>query len=147
MKILGIRIGENYTDVKNLRYGSIMIMTDQDVDGSHIKGLIINFIHTFWPSLIKINGFLKQFITPIIKASKGNEIYSFYTLPEYKQWVEKRNKNIKGFKIKYYKGLGTSTSKEAQEYFSNIDKHRIDFDYTNDIDDESIDMAFNKKKN
>ena len=84
MKILGIRIGENYTDVKNLRYGSIMIMTDQDVDGSHIKGLIINFIHTFWPSLIKINGFLKQFITPIIKASKGNEIYSFYTLPEYK---------------------------------------------------------------
>ena len=146
MKILGIRIGENYTDVKNLRYGSIMIMTDQDVDGSHIKGLIINFIHTFWPSLIKINGFLKQFITPIIKASKGNEIYSFYTLPEYKQWVEKRNKNIKGFKIKYYKGLGTSTSKEAQEYFSNIDKHRIDFDYTNDIDDESIDMAFNKKK-
>jgi DNA topoisomerase-2 len=147
MKILGIRIGENYTDVKNLRYGSIMIMTDQDVDGSHIKGLIINFIHTFWPSLIKINGFLKQFITPIIKASKGNEIYSFYTLPEYKQWVEKRNKNIKGFKIKYYKGLGTSTSKEAQEYFSNIDKHRIYFDYTNDIDDESIDMAFNKKKN
>ena len=146
MKILGIRIGENYTDVKNLRYGSIMIMTDQDVDGSHIKGLIINFIHTFWPSLIKINGFLKQFITPIIKASKGNEIYSFYTLPEYKQWVEKRNKNIKGFKIKYYKGLGTSTSKEAQEYFSNIDKHRIYFDYTNDIDDESIDMAFNKKK-
>ena len=47
MKILGIRIGESYTDVKYLRYGSIMIMTDQDVDGSHIKGLIINFIHTF----------------------------------------------------------------------------------------------------
>ena len=53
MKILGIKIGETYTDVKNLRYGSILIMTDQDVDGSHIKGLIINFIHTFWPSLIK----------------------------------------------------------------------------------------------
>ena len=47
MKILGIRIGESYTDVKNLRYGSIMIMIDQDVDGNHIKGLIINFIHSF----------------------------------------------------------------------------------------------------
>ncbi len=146
MKILGIRIGENYTDVKSLRYGSIMIMTDQDVDGSHIKGLIINFIHTFWPSLIKLNGFMKEFITPIIKATKGNEIYSFYTLPEYKEWVEKRNKNLKGFKIKYYKGLGTSTSKEAQEYFSNIERHRINFDYNDDKDDESIDMAFNKKK-
>ena len=47
MKILGIRIWESYTDVKNLRYCSIMIMIDQDVDGSNIKGLIINFIHTF----------------------------------------------------------------------------------------------------
>ena len=89
---------------------------------------------------------MKQFITPIIKATKGNEIYSFYTLPEYKEWVEKRNKNLKGFKIKYYKGLGTSTSKEAQEYFSNIERHRINFDYNDDKDDESIDMAFNKKK-
>ena len=53
MKILGIRIGESYIDVKNLRYGSIMIMIDQDVDGSHIKGLIINFIHTFLNKQIK----------------------------------------------------------------------------------------------
>ena len=125
MKILGIKIGESYTDVKNLRYGSILIMTDQDVDGSHIKGLIINFIHTFWPSLIKLNGFVRQFITPILKASKGKEVISFYTIPEYK---------------------GTSSNKEAQEYFANIQRHRIDFEYQSEKDDESIDMAFNKKK-
>ena len=53
---------------------------------------------------------------------------------------EKRNKNIKVFKIKYYKGLGTSTSKEAKEYFSNIEHHGIDFDYNDEKDDESIDM-------
>jgi DNA topoisomerase-2 len=47
-----------------------MIMSDQDTDGSHIKGLLINFIHTFWPNLIKMNGFLKCFITPILKTSK-----------------------------------------------------------------------------
>ena len=146
MKILGIKIGENYTDVKNLRYGSILIMTDQDVDGSHIKGLIINFIHTFWPSLIKINGFVRQFITPILKATKGSEVHSFYTIPEYKKWLESKGGKIKGYKIKYYKGLGTSTNKEAQEYFSNIQRHRIDFEYTGAPDDESIDMAFNKKK-
>ena len=146
MKILGIKIGESYTDVKNLRYGSILIMTDQDVDGSHIKGLIINFIHTFWPSLIKLNGFVRQFITPILKASKGKEVISFYTIPEYKKWVEEKGKKIKGWKIKYYKGLGTSSNKEAQEYFANIQRHRIDFEYQSEKDDESIDMAFNKKK-
>ena len=146
MKILGIKIGETYTDVKNLRYGSILIMTDQDVDGSHIKGLIINFIHTFWPSLIKLNGFVRQFITPILKATKGKEVLSFYTIPEYKKWLESKGKRVKGWKIKYYKGLGTSSNKEAQEYFANIQRHRIDFEYKNEKDDESIDMAFNKKK-
>ena len=56
-------------DLQSLRYGSIMIMTDQDHDGSHIKGLLINFIHFFWPDLImRHKEFLKEFITPIIKV-------------------------------------------------------------------------------
>lgn len=46
-------------------------MSDQDTDGSHIKGLVVNFIHYFWPSLFKMRHFLKQFITPLLKASKG----------------------------------------------------------------------------
>jgi len=48
---LGLQIGKVYSDVHALRYGSVMIMADQDNDGSHIKGLFINFIQTFWPSL------------------------------------------------------------------------------------------------
>lgn len=71
---MGLYMGADYKDLKSLRYGSIMIMTDQDHDGSHIKGLLINFIHHFWPSLIKNHhGFLKEFITPIIKVTRGNE--------------------------------------------------------------------------
>ena len=46
-----------------------MIMTDQDHDGSHIKGLIMNYFHTFYPSLLRVPGFLIEFITPVIKAS------------------------------------------------------------------------------
>jgi len=80
---MGLYIGKVYTDVNELRYGSIMIMTDQDHDGPHIKGLIINFIHHFWPSLLKIRGFLREFITPIIKASKGRDSKSFFTLADY----------------------------------------------------------------
>lgn len=57
-----------YTDVKQLRYGHLMIMTDQDHDGSHIKGLIMNYFHSFYPSLMQLPGFLIEFITPVIKV-------------------------------------------------------------------------------
>ena len=70
-QILGLQQGKDYTDAnarKGLRYGHLMIMADQDHDGSHIKGLLINFIHHFWPSLMQIPGFLQQFITPIVKV-------------------------------------------------------------------------------
>ncbi|CAL5372287.1 unnamed protein product [Camellia sinensis] len=58
---------KQYDSVKTLTYGHLRIMTDQDHDGSHIKGLLINFIHSFWPSLLKIPSFLVESITPIVK--------------------------------------------------------------------------------
>jgi DNA topoisomerase-2 len=59
---------QSYDSTKQLRYGHLMIMTDQDHDGSHIKGLIMNFLHHFYPSLLKVNGFVQEFITPIVKV-------------------------------------------------------------------------------
>ena len=53
---------------KKLRYGKVMLMTDQDHDGSHIKGLFFNMLHWYWPELIKKNGFVCEFVTPLIKA-------------------------------------------------------------------------------
>ena len=143
IQIMGLKPHTEYSDVKQLRYGSIMIMTDQDHDGSHIKGLIINFIHTFWPSLLKVEGFVTEFITPIVKVSKGRENKSFFSTPEYEEWKEGRE--LKGWKIKYYKGLGTSTSEEAREYFGNIDLHRKNFLYKGPEDDKAIVMAFGKQ--
>lgn len=88
LKIIGLQIGKVYEDLKSLRYGAIMIMSDQDTDGSHIKGLVINFIHHFWPSLFKIPGFVKQFITPLLKVFKGQNAISFYTMNDFKNWAE-----------------------------------------------------------
>ncbi|KAM8728948.1 DNA topoisomerase 2-alpha isoform 1-T1 [Acanthopagrus schlegelii] len=147
IKILGLQYKKNYSDpesLKSLRYGKIMIMTDQDQDGSHIKGLLINFIHHNWPSLLRHN-FLEEFITPIIKASCKKTVLSFYSIPEFNAWKDSLP-NTKSWKIKYYKGLGTSTSQEAKEYFSDMQRHRIPFKYAGPEDDEAITLAFSKKK-
>lgn len=132
-------------ELKGLRYGSIMIMADQDTDGSHIKGLLINLIHAWWPSLAKLPGFLKEFFTPIVKAHRGKTHLNFFTVSEYETW-KKETENGKGFRIKYYKGLGTSTAKEAKEYFSALDKHKLFYRYDGIEDDRNIDLAFNKKR-
>ena len=145
VKIMGLRFGTEYSNAGSLRYGHLMIMTDQDHDGSHIKGLLINLLHHFWPSLLKLPGFLQEFITPIVKVSKGSRAEAFYTIPEYENWKEKTNQGL-GWVVKYYKGLGTSTAAEAKEYFSDLDTHRIDFKWEDEGDGDMIDMAFAKKR-
>lgn len=142
MKIMGLNIGRTYSDASSLRYGHIMIMTDQDHDGSHIKGLIINFLHHYWPSLLKVPNFLQVFITPIVKCTRGSTCHTFYTTPEYEQWCAANDP--KRWKIKYYKGLGTSSAKEAKEYFSNLQKNRLHFEVM--ADGSLIDMCFRKTR-
>ena len=140
-KILGLQQGKDYKDVSELRYGRLMIMTDADNDGSHIKGLILNMIDYFWPSLLKL-GFVVSMVTPIIKASRGNQTKSFYTDSKFRTWY---GNGQPGWRIKYYKGLGTSTSKEAREYFKQIEDLTVKFD-TDVMSDKSITLAFDKKK-
>lgn len=138
-KILGLESGKKYLNVKSLRYGSILIMTDQDYDGSHIRGLLINMFHELWHELIAIDGFITYMATPIVKASRASSVRSFYTQHEYEEW--RKTDASRGWKVKYYKGLGTSTRDEAKEYFK--DMNIVQYSYS-DTSDESIELAFNK---
>jgi len=147
-KILGLESGKNYKDIndvyKSLRYGRVLFMTDQDLDGSHIKGLGINLFQSVWPSLARIPGFIGFMNTPILKARKGNKELVFYNNGEYNAWLEDPTNQNSNWNIKYYKGLGTSTGKEFREYFEK--KKVVGFQHTGEESDDAIDMVFNKKR-
>ena len=145
-QILGLEHGKTYSanDVSTkLRYGKLLFMTDQDLDGSHIKGLGINMIDSEWSSLIQIPNFIGYMNTPILKATKGKEMLEFYNNGEYLNWRENLAQDSKKWSIKYYKGLGTSTSKEFKEYF--LKKKIVNFKST-EASRQTIDMVFNKKR-
>ena len=148
VKILGLQYGKEYDNenLSDLRYGSLMILTDQDVDGSHIKGLIMNWIENFWPSLAEVDGFLTSMRTPIVKASKGKQIKTFYSLSAFEYWKITES-NLQQWFIKYYKGLGTSTSAEAKEYFKDLIKNQLIYQYNGEEDDKDIiRLAFEKDR-
>jgi DNA topoisomerase-2 len=144
-QILGLEAGKKYTQEsasKSLRYASILFMTDQDLDGSHIKGLGLNLFQDQWNSLSTLPNFLGFMNTPILKAKKNGQEKLFYNDGEYKLWKEQND--TKGWNIKYYKGLGTSTSKEFKEYFAH--KKIVYFNHDGAASDNVVDMVFNKKR-
>lgn len=145
VQILGLEFGKKYKDTSSLRYGKVVIMSDSDTDGYHIKGLLINLFDTFWPELLKLD-FLYEFVTPIIIASQGKRKRMFYKINEYLKWY-KETKTASSYKIKYYKGLGTLGPKLGKELFDDLDKHLVPFNYTNPKKTKDlIDLAFNKKR-
>ena len=144
-QILGLETGKKYTKESaqsNLRYNSVLFMTDQDLDGSHIKGLGLNLFQDQWNSLSTLENFLGFMNTPILKAKKGSQELLFYNEGEYRDW--KNNNDTNGWKIKYYKGLGTSTGKEFKEYF--VNKKIVYFEHQGGESDNIVDMIFNKKR-
>lgn len=144
-KIMGLVTNKEYhtrEDINShLRYGKIVLLTDQDLDGIHIKGLCVNMFDSEWNSLLRDPSFLGFMNTPILKATKQSKQLTFYNDKEYQEWKNINNTN--GWNVKYYKGLGTSTSKEFKEYFK--DKRIIHFTF-DDTSPDSLDKVFRKTR-
>lgn len=146
IQALGLRHGVDYQDDTNynqLNYGKLMIMTDADVDGTHIKGLILNFIHHLFPTLLKRKDpFITSMQTPIVKVFIGKSPLTFYTEEDFCNYMETRDPvNRSKLRVKYYKGLGTSSDQEVRETFG---KKLVDF-IEGPCCDLSINKAFNGK--
>ena len=106
IQAMGLIYGKTYdaSDLSGLRYRHLLIMTDQDTDGSHIKGLLLNLIWTFWPSLLSIDGFVQQFCTPLLKIRDRKKEFHFYSKAEYEEWRAAHSDSLsRNASVKYYK--------------------------------------------
>lgn len=150
VQIFGLEFGKTYENIYGLRYGKLIMCCDSDIDGMHIKGLLLSFIETYFPSLLTMRTsdggyFLNDFITPIVCVTKGKIKKYFYKLNDFEKWKSKTV--FKQYNIKYIKGLGTLTKEMTKDIFSDIDKHLIPFHCENvDTTKNAIDLAFNKKR-
>jgi intein/homing endonuclease len=147
-KIIELGTTEQYvydleTDNHHFQAG-IGQMIVHNTDGSHIKGLVMNLIHSMWPSLVREHHFIVSMLTPVVKATRGEgrkkEERSFYSLADFKSWQAIARGS---WNIKYYKGLGTSNSAEAKQYFQEM--RLVNYEWT-DRSEAALDLAFNKKR-
>lgn len=144
-QIIGLKQDKVYKDTSELRYGKVMVLTDADVDGSHIKALLVNLFHYWWPSLIKMN-YIQTLKTPIVKAIKGKKTMEFFTEQDYLKWKE-TGINLNTYQIRYFKGLGTSKKEDAKDTFKRLDELKVDYYHKDTKCDDAILLAFEKDKN
>ncbi len=144
MTIMGLRLGDPVKSISDLRFGKLIIMSDQDLDGFHINGLLLNMINRFWPELFTL-GVIYRFKTPIIKIFLDKKkIVNFFTEADFNAW-KLVNPDTK-YKMKYYKGLATSTPADFKSYMENMDLHLVPYSIEDDSDKDAINLAFSKDK-
>ena len=136
MKVLGLNFNHTYDfssqgekEWKTLRYGFIAGLTDQDLDGFNIFGLLSTFIMAYWPALVK-RGFIRRIYTPVVRAypkkkTKTLKVKEFYFEKDVDEWIEDvGDEYVKTtYNLRYYKGLGSHNKSygEVKQMFKKID--------------------------
>jgi DNA topoisomerase-2 len=126
LKILNVAPGRCSQD--NLRYGRLAIMSDQDLDGSHIAALIVNCVQHLLPELlVERPTFICRIVTPLLRAfptTLHEGVKEFFSQQELDRWLRDADASSR-YRLKYYKGLGTNSASEARSMFSDIERHTI----------------------
>ena len=146
-KALGLEVGKA-TPFEKLRYGKVVLMTDSDQDGSHIRGLFLYLIAKFWPHLMREqHQFIYTMITPIVVATRSKtDVQKFYTIQSFEKWHNPlTEKQKKSWELRYYKGLASSTTKEGRFYFQHLRDHLKNFVKAEPQDFSELELVFGKK--
>jgi DNA topoisomerase II len=142
IQALGLRYDLDYKEDKNyktLSYGKVILLTDSDVDGAHISGLIMNFFHALFPTLLeREDPYVVSMATPIVRVfNKGGDIL-FYDENRFRKFQDEQTKS---FKSKYYKGLGSTKPEDVPDTFGmKMIEYKIDIN-TN----KNMNKVFHKK--
>ena len=107
---LGTGIAENF-DITKLRYDKIVIMADADVDGSHIRTLLLTFFFRYMPELIE-EGHVSLAQPPLFRVSKGKQHFDAFTDEEKAEYIERLGGNAD---VQRYKGLGEMNPEQLWE--------------------------------
>lgn len=127
--ILGLEVGKQYDAgaVRRLPYQRLMVVTDQDGDGSHITGLVFVLFYKHFPTLLQAGWRIERFVTPLIRVRVAGSAAprDFFCSAAYREWFAalSASEARRVQQVRYYKGLGTSTSAEAKEYFGAMGRH------------------------
>lgn len=143
-RALGLKEGLDYTIDSNyntLRYGHLLIANDSDVDGYHILGLLLNYFHCRYPTLLQ-RGYVMYLKTPILRLMKGKQTMAFFTEHEYEKWKDETGAEYKTWKHKYCKGLGSSKPSDIADDFR---APRIVVCLYDDSSPAAFKLAFDKK--
>lgn len=146
LTVIGLKIGTPVKSLDELRFGKVALASDADVDGFHICGLLMNMFDHFWPELFAL-GFVHVLRTPVIVVTlKDKSELEFFTEHDYRAWEAKDGARLKGWRMKYYKGLSTWSTKQFSKFLGDLGKYLFRVDKINEEDTEAIDLAFNSQR-
>ena len=120
---LGTGIGDNF-DIKNLRYGKVIIMTDADVDGSHIRTLLLTFFFRYMPQIIE-EGHLYIAQPPLYRIAHKNQVQYTYSDAEKEEYLKSLGAQAEKATLQRYKGLGEMNPTQLWETTMNPESRTL----------------------